>query len=333
VNTLNDVYVNGSFRGEIEEGEFTVKSAGFSSDVFVAKYTGAGQFRFIEAIGDTNTDFAGSMLIDSLNYLYLTGNFDHNMKVLNDTTEYGRHEDFYLTKLYDCDFSPKIALPNDTSICGNQFVIVADTGFSKYLWNELGGNYQYTVDTTGRYCLKAYDEHGCITADTIYVRINSPLQVDLGDDIQAKQGELVMITTNGQFEEYLWSTSATTPYIEVATQQFEPGEYPIAITTKDINGCITHDRLKLEVEGLVEFSLYPVPARQTVSLLIQNIEPDNTITYQLATESGSIVLNATYTSTESRFVKAINIENLEPGVYYLRVQYDELTKTLRVIKM
>jgi hypothetical protein len=333
LNTHDDVYVNGSFRGEIEEGDFKIKSAGFSSDAFVAKYTGEGQFRFIEAIGDTNTDFAGRMLIDSLNYIYLTGNYNQNMKVLNDTTEKGAQEDFYLTKLYDCDFSPKIKLPNDTSVCESGFVIVADSGFSKYLWNEMGGDYQYSVDTTGRYYLKAYDEQGCITADTIYVRINMPLQVDLGNDLRVKQGELVLITTNDQFEEYLWSTSENTPYIQMVTDEMKPGGYPIGITTKDVNGCITRDQLLLEVEGLVEFSIYPVPAKHTVSLLIQNIEPDKNIDYQLVTESGSVVFDEAQISVGDSFTKEIDIQNLEPGVYYLKVQYDELTSTLKVIKM
>ncbi|MDP2722138.1 MAG: T9SS type A sorting domain-containing protein [Bacteroidales bacterium] len=333
MNALDDVYVNGSFRGGIEEGDFKVKSAGFSSDAFVAKYTNEGQFRFIEAIGDTNTDFAGRMLIDSLNYIYLTGNYNQNMKVLNDTTEKGAQEDFYLTKLYDCDFSPKIKLPNDTSVCEAGFVIVADSGFSKYLWNEMGGDYRYAVDTTGRYYLKAYDEQGCITADTIYVRINKPLQVDLGNDLRVKQGELVMITTNDQFEEYLWSTSENTPYIQMVTDELKPGGYPIGITTKDAHGCITRDQLLLEVEGLVAFNIYPVPAKHTVSLLVQNIEPDKNIDYQLVTESGSVVFNEAQISVGNSFTKEIDIQNLEPGVYYLKVRYEELTSTLKVIKM
>lgn len=333
LNNKNDIYLNGSFRGDIEKGNFKIKSAGFSSDVFVAKFTNDGEFRFIEAIGDTNTDFASRIVTDSLNYIYITGNFNQSMKVIGDTTELAAKEDFYLTKLYDCDFSPKIRLPNDTSVCENEFVIIADSNFAKYLWNETTGKFNYTADTTGTFYLKAYDEHGCITVDSIYVQINEPLQVDLGEDLLFKVGDLVYITTNEVFEEYLWSTAEKTPYIEIVTDNMEPGKYPIDITTIDANGCKSDDKLILEIIDDIRFSVFPTPTKSTITLQIQNIEPDKKIDYQLVSEAGSVVIRETHTSNSNSFINTVHTEKLEPGVYYLKVRYDEIFSTLKIIKL
>ncbi len=333
VNSRGEIYINGSFRGVIEEGDYKVVSQEFSSDIFVVKYNGDGQFKFIEAIGDTNSDFAGRMLIDSLNYLYLTGNYNDNMKVLTDTTQQGTREDFYLTKLYDCDFSVTVRLPNDTSLCGTQFVIVADSGFSKYLWNDIEGGCEFIADSTGKYYLEVRDEQGCITSDTIYIHINHPLQVDLGEDIQVKRGDIVKITTNNKFDEYLWSTSETSDYIELNTENFEEGSYHINVVTKDSNGCSTNDMTIVQVVSDVKFTVYPVPAKHLVNLHIQNVEPENKIEYQMITESGNVLFTESRITNDISFNKEINTSKLEPGVYYIKVLYKELASTLKVIKL
>jgi hypothetical protein len=338
LNDLNDIYLTGNYRGEIEEGKYHIISEGFSSDIFVAKYTSNGQFRYIESIGDTNTDFVSSIVIDSLNFIYLTGNFNKSMKVLSDTTKEAIKEDFYLTKLYDCDFSPKIKLPNDTSICEDQFVIVADSNFVKYMWNELSGNHKYSVDTTGNYYLEAYDEHGCITSDTIFVKINTPVQVDLGDDLTVELGETVIISTTEDFDEYLWCTTDTTFYIELLTEQFAPGKIPISIVTKDANGCSSNDQLILEIiqemdDESIQIGISPNPTKSTINLSVKNTKPGITIEYQLITEVGVMILNKTKTVGANAFYENISLESLQPGVYYLKVHHEGLTEVMKIIKL
>ncbi len=338
LNTLNDIYLSGNFRGEIEEENYHIKSACFSSDVFVAKYTSYGQFRFIEAIGDTNTDFASNIATDSLNFIYLTGNFNTNMKVISDTTEKAINEDFYLTKLYDCDFSPKIKLPNDTSVCEDQFVIVADSNFVKYMWNNMSGNFKYSIDTTGNYYLEAFDEHGCITTDTIFVKINIPIQVDLGDDFVVELGESVIITTNENFDQYLWSTTDTTSYIELLTGQLPPGKYPISIITMDANSCSSDDQLILEIiqemdDESIQIDIFPNPTKSFITLHVDNTESGKTIDYRLITETGVMVFHKKQTTGNNAFYETISLENLQPGLYYLKVRYEESTEILKIIKL
>ena len=338
LNTKNDLYLTGNFRGEIIEGDSKIISAGFSSDAFVAKYTSEGQFRFVEAIGDTNTDYASKIVTDSLNFIYLTGNFNQSMKVITDTTKLAIGEDFYLTKLYDCDFSPKISLPNDTSICENQFVIVADSGFTKYLWNEMPDDFEHSIDTTGNYCLRAYDEHGCITSDTIFVKLNIPVQVDLGDDIVVEIGDTVILTTNDHFGKYFWSTNDTTRYIELLTEQLATGRVPISVITTDFNGCISNDQLFLEIiqkmnHESIQVEVFPNPTKSNIWLRVNNVESDKTINYSLITESGVVILDQARTTSNNTFYENISLENLQRGVYYLKVQYDESIEIMKILKM
>ncbi|PIQ29560.1 MAG: hypothetical protein COW63_12475, partial [Bacteroidetes bacterium CG18_big_fil_WC_8_21_14_2_50_41_14] len=134
INRYSSIYLAGNFRGPINKNETKIESD-HSSDVFIAKYLENGDFQYLESFGGTNSDYARQLEIDTSNYLYLTGNFKDYFLALKDSTSNASDEDYFLAQLYDCSFSTPIQLPSDTSICGDFFVIQADTGYSEYNWN------------------------------------------------------------------------------------------------------------------------------------------------------------------------------------------------------
>jgi type IX secretion system substrate protein/beta-propeller repeat-containing protein len=338
LNSKNDIYVTGNYRGTIENEDYSITSAGFSSDVFIAKYNSVGQFCFLESIGDTNTDFVSRIITDSLDFIYLAGNFTKNTKVISDTTTRAANEDYYLTKLYDCDFSRKIKLQNDTSLCDDKFVIIADSGFVNYLWNGNTGDNKLTVDSTGNYYVDAYDEHGCITSDSIFVQINEPVQVDLGDDISIVQGEPVLLITNGDFEKYLWSTSDTTPIINMETTHIPPGNYPIEVLTTDTNNCTSTDNIIMEIldksTGMpISIEVFPNPTSDNITLTINNLKDVKMISYQVVSETGVVLYRNRQPAFENKFSKLISFGFYEPGVYYLKVETGNLQSIHKILKL
>ncbi len=338
INNFNNIYLTGTYRGEINKKESQINSSNFSTDIFLAKYNYKGDFRFIESIGDTNTDFGKKLIIDTANYIYLSGNFTNSLKIVKEKTNNAIEEDFFLSKLYDCDEAIKVCLPADTSLCGGSYTIIADIGFSSYFWNESAGDNTFSVDTTGMYHLQVADKYGCISTDSIEVIINTPIEVYLGDDLSVHQGEIVTFFANSGFEKYLWNTKDTTQYIEFNTGNLTPGTYTINVFVIDTNHCTNSDELKLEVIGReepksVRIVSYPNPAKDYLLFQILNLKPQSRFQLQLISLEGTLIWNEEYQIKDDNFNKRINLQQLNPGTYYLRVKYEDDVKVLRIVKM
>ena len=338
INNSDNIYLTGTYRGEINKKENQISSSNFSTDIFLTKYNANGDFRFIKSIGDTNTDFGRKLIIDTANYIYLTGNFTRSLKLIEEETNSAIEEDFFLSKLYDCDEAIKICLPADTSLCGGSYTIIADTGFSSYYWNQSAGDNTLSVDTTGMYHLRVVDKHGCISIDSIEVKINTPLEVYLGDDLSVHQGEIVTLFANSGFEKYLWSTNDTTQYIEFNTNNLASGTYTINVLVIDTNHCTNSDELKLEVIGReeqkpVRIVSYPNPAKDYLLFQVLNLKPQTRFQIQLVSVEGTILWNEEYQVKDDYFEQSINLQQLNPGTYYLRLKYNEGIKILRIVKM
>ena len=340
INSYNDIYLFGNFRGEINKINNIVNSKGFSHDIFLAKYSTDGQFKFIETLGDTNTDIGRKIIIDAENNILLTGNFNETMKVFEKSTDQTNKLDFFLTKLFDCNFATKPNLTNDTCLCGGSYTIIADTGYTNYFWNESIGGNTFSIDTSGVYYLQVADKHGCITTDSVKIRINIPIEVDLGDDLRVYQGEMVTLFAGTGFEEYLWNNKDidTGPFLQLYTGDMIPGIYMINVQVTDTNHCTNSDELKLEVIGpdekeTVQIVYYPNPVKDYFLFQVINLKPQSRFQLQLISLEGTLIWNEEYQVKDDYFEQHINLQQLNPGAYYLRMKYDDGVKVLRVVKM
>lgn len=141
--------------------------------------------------------------------------------------------------------------PADTTICLGQatdihpILLSPPSGYT-YLWNDSSVGYTIQKDTTGNYSCVITDTNGCsINSDTTHVQIDSLsilsiLPTDtamcIGNDIA---------TGTGKFPpaQVLWSTTATTPFITIASA----GTYTVSVT--DIYGCSTSDVTTVTIKG------------------------------------------------------------------------------------
>ena len=348
INASNNIYLVGTFRGEIHKKESRINSSNFSSDIFLAKYDANGDFRFIESFGDTNTDFGKKLIIDTANYIYLAGNFTRSLKIIEEETKNAREEDFFLSKLYDCDAAIKICLPADTSLCGESFLIVADSNFIEYLWNGKPGSNELKIDSTGIYTIEAIDEHHCISRDTIFVQLNTPPLVDLGGPYILSRGETITLYALDGMKEYLWSDNSTLSFLNVNTAQKEPGEYLYWVEVADENECISADEVLIEVvenkilatDGLdnnaereLIVSVFPNPAKDYITLQIENLDPIHNAEVIITSIKGEKILIQTY-STNNRFLKEeICLNGLNSGDYNLLVINGNIRISVKFIKV
>lgn len=115
---------------------------------------------------------------------------------------------------------PSFSLGKDTTICVNSGIILSPhPGFSNvsYSWNNGSAAPQIIVDQPGTYWLTITDPVGCKARDTVSVSFKSRPQFDLGSDTSLCEKNSLQLNANvNGATNYLWSTGATTPTINIS---------------------------------------------------------------------------------------------------------------------
>ncbi len=142
--------------------------------------------------------------------------------------------------------------PTDTTICLGQatdihpILLSPPSGYT-YLWNT--GDTTYTIQTSvaGNYSCVISDtsaNHCSIASDTTHVEVDTiSLLSILSDTAMCIGNDLAINTGNYPPAQVLWSTTATTSFITIASA----GTYSVSVT--DIYGCSTSDITNVTIKG------------------------------------------------------------------------------------
>lgn len=114
------------------------------------------------------------------------------------------------------------------------------TACNQYQWN--GHNYV----ESGDYVQTLMDAHGCDSVVTMHLEIVEPsVEIVPSDDEFCEHGELIL-TAVSDFEEFIWNTGETTPYITATN----PGLYAVTVTAGE---CQASDHFDIQA---CEFNIY-----------------------------------------------------------------------------
>lgn len=130
----------------------------------------------------------------------------------------------------------------DTSICNGDTLKLAHTGGQltnvNYKWNTGAITPSIKVSVAGRYWLTIENGINCTSSDTIEVKTDLSLEVDLGADIYLCNGDQITLSNKKPFQganTFLWSNGKTSPSLTVA----QAGSYWLE---ESINGkCSARD--------------------------------------------------------------------------------------------
>jgi hypothetical protein len=140
------------------------------------------------------------------------------------------------------DSQISINLGDDVIACaGDSVTLNAGSGYDSYSWStgettksiQISTNNDYSVTVTSGACPAA--------TDTVNVTFNTLPVVNLGNDTSICNGTSATLDAGGGMAEYLWSTTATTRYIEV----FSAGN--IYVTVTDSYGCKNTDEISISL--------------------------------------------------------------------------------------
>lgn len=149
---------------------------------------------------------------------------------------------------------PKISIiPTEISICTGdsatiQLVNLENDELS-LLWSTGDTTSSIIVRHSGNYSVTAINGKGCSETVNCIVNVNPLPDFSIlpGDSIKLCPGSAIELSCSGAFQEYLWSTGATTPAITVTNG----GDYSLTVT--DDNGC--NNTKKIKVMALPDFDV------------------------------------------------------------------------------
>jgi hypothetical protein len=136
---------------------------------------------------------------------------------------------------------PELDLGADAGICsGDSVALDAGAGPATYSWNSGDTTQLLTVSAAGNYFVKKTSEHGCLSTDSVTVRV-FPLPVpDLGVDTTVYKGKAYPIDIPG-FESYLWYDGSTASSVIIDSASFVTNPLTAWVMVKNENQCANSD--------------------------------------------------------------------------------------------
>ncbi|MBU0487767.1 MAG: T9SS type A sorting domain-containing protein [Bacteroidetes bacterium] len=203
--------------------------------------------------------------------------------------------------------APFVDLGNDIQACPNETVTLqAPAGYASYQWS-VSGNTDPTIHLVSAdlgagptsVSVTVTDSCGFTVSDEISITFSVLPEVSLPSDTFLCQGNVMILSPGGNFQEYLWSTGDTTQLFEFDATQAGQGSHTISVTVTDNCG--------IEAMGQIVIGVDSIPSI--------NLDGDTAIC-----EGGSLTLDAgsgflTYnwsTGGSSRF-EVVDESNLLPG--------------------
>jgi hypothetical protein len=205
-----------------------------------------------------------------------------------------------------------------------------------YQWLKDGVNTGTGADSlvisdAGAYAVITNINNGCVdTTDTVVVTVHP-----LPEPVITNNNNVL---STGTYTTYQWykNTAAISGANSAAYTVTEDGSYSVEVT--DGNGCMAlSDALNVDIPlGLKDFRVsnalrvYPNPAKQQLHIRIAAAHP--ALTLSILDLQGRVMMKSDAASNALNHPFSLNIHQLAPGLYQLRIQGDGINIVEKVIK-
>lgn len=250
--------------------------------------------------------------INNATYLWSTGETSNSIEVNNEgdyTVQITTENDCIISKTFTVSYIEYIdpVSRGDVFVCENEIQNLAvefnsDISVDWYDSPENGtllaeDTFQYQPESSGTYYAEATTIQGnCINPNRVEILYSKyPIPEINDENIQACEGESVILTETINNVDYLWSTGETTRSIEIQNA----GEYTLELTT--VNNCVVSKTFTVET--------FAQPVIDTI------IQDNESLIIETSTEGAY-----SYSIDGSRYQNRPVFENLEGGLYTVYVR-------------
>ena len=242
-------YLLGGFSGSPAGGDKTEPSMG-GWDYWLIYLDPNGNKLWDKTLGGSGNDVMEN-LFQTADGGYLMGGHSSSGVDGDKTSANKGLNDFWIVKTR-CNLSVEF---RDTVVCPNEEVVLNAYDPSctdcQWVWDDNNTDSIRTISTpvnlTHRVTLT--DGVGCARFDDINITVNTPPNLELGNDYSICEGETTTLDAGISNLEYNWSTLDTVQQIQVDTA----GRYSLIVT--DNNGCTSEDSIQISINPLPSVSL------------------------------------------------------------------------------
>ncbi len=226
-----------------------------------------------------------------------------------------------------------LALPDvnagaDQTICSGSTATLNGSGANTYLWNNgVVNSVAFAPTATQTYTVTGTALNGCQASDQVVVTVNAtPVAlVSVVNDVTVAASPAGM--------NYQWINCASGTDIPTATTaQFTAtanGSYAVIVTSlqgcEDVSDCITISSVGLDQINISDMNVFPNPTNGEVNVSMpENMNAD----VQIFDAQGKLVAEQLNVTNNGK----LNISNVTPGVYMVRLTAENAVETFRVVK-
>lgn len=245
---------------------------------------------------------------------------------------------------------PIVTLGHDTAFCQGSYVeLNAGNPGTSHTWGKVGGGFSATtqtvnINTPGTYyaVVTTSLSTSCTSRDTVVVSSKSLPNVSLV--FNAPPTLLCQFSAPRALNE---GSPAGGTYIGpgVNGNSFDPalvgpGTYVILYSYTGPNSCTNQAEDTLRVKGCVgieeygdnaTLNIYPNPTKGDFTIAISS-NTDLNAAIQILSIDGRVVYEDHLSTSGGLYEKQVNISNLADGIYYLKMQSSQATKTYKILK-
>ncbi len=200
------------------------------------------------------------------------------------------------------------------------------------------------VETQSYYLHSIIDGSGCQNNQAgaeHNIEVMPKPEVELINDTTICHNHTITLDAGVDNVDYNWSTGEITKTIEVDINGIEIGDTKtIGITVSNEYGCMAEDDVNItfkdctgigELAEQVTLSVYPNPNNGQFTLTLQSNEPQS-VNITLLNILGEVMEDSGNISIDGIFTKGYDLENLDAGIYFIRVNGDKGFLIQRIIK-
>jgi len=229
-----------------------------------------------------------------------------------------------------CDDCPDLIESKTRSLCGKDSIAIeAKPGFKIYEWSNGKKGRLLWVKEKGWYKLTVKDSSGRTCTDSVYVSKGGEkrLAIDIQPSRKICIGDTVIAKATAGFKAYWWNVGSRDRIIEFRAKK----RIELVVEAQDSNGCEYRAVRVVEADscttGLPEIKnnqirVYPNPASGVVYVSSPR-SPQQIIIYNLL---GVEIMKLDH----CREVQAIFVKDLDPGHYFIKVDFEDRTITRKL---
>ncbi|RLD55428.1 MAG: hypothetical protein DRJ05_12945, partial [Bacteroidetes bacterium] len=330
---LDTMFFAGSCRGIYSMFDTTF-NVGAYYEAFVGQVTPDGKLDNFTISSSTGGFMTNGLKLDNCNNLMVSGRFKGHAYLGPDTlASYSTNEwDGLLSKITrfpqnDFSFGP------DTTVCDG-ITLFGPEGYQYYYWNDsLNGQNWLSITESGEYVFACTSNQGCWIKDTINIIVQPGFSIDIGQDTIIGLQDTLYLSVPNIYESYLWSTGSTENEISITGSTFDPGNWDIWLKTGQ-GACTATDTIQLTIiDAIPELQemgvmVYPNPAED---ILYVNSKMEVT-TVEIFDFNGRTIIREENQGQTDNLLK-IDLSDLQPGIYFVRIYMDNLVGNGKIIKL